>query len=54
MLISGKISIAMREKALTANRQTRRMPAATVNGRCNENSARDIGDARQGAVLLSV
>jgi hypothetical protein len=37
------MSIAMRDTALADNRQTRRMPAATVNGRFNENSARDIG-----------
>jgi hypothetical protein len=47
----GENSIAMRDTALADNRQTRRMPAATVNGRFNENSARDMGDARQGAGL---
>src|SRR5579862_4645939 len=64
MLISGKISIAIRETAPAASRQTKRMPAVTVKGRFNENSARDIvqparrvakeaGAGSRGGLLLS-
>jgi hypothetical protein len=48
MLISGKMSIAMRETAPAASRHTRSMPAAIVNGRFSENSASDIGQPTAG------
>jgi hypothetical protein len=37
------MSIAIRETAPAASKQTSRMPAVTVKGRFSENSASDIG-----------